>query len=80
MTDCRASIVSVSPETAILPARNERDLRDVPDEVRQSLQWRFVDHMDQVLETALVEYAMVSAGSPRAERRDTGEGIAARPG
>lgn len=66
---------------AILPSRNQRDLRDVPDEVRDMLQWRWVDHIDQVLETALVEYAVVSAGSARrTERREPGEGMAARSG
>ncbi|HEY4865124.1 MAG TPA: endopeptidase La [Candidatus Dormibacteraeota bacterium] len=37
----------------ILPRRNERDLRDVPEETRTALQWRLVDRIDEVLETAL---------------------------
>lgn len=40
----------------ILPSRNQRDMRDVPEETRNALQWRFVDHMDQVLEIALAGY------------------------
>ena len=33
--------------------RNERDLTDVPAEVRERLQWRLVDRVDQVLEVVL---------------------------
>jgi ATP-dependent Lon protease len=46
----RASVRGV-----ILPRRNERDLRDVPQETRDALEWRLVDHVDQVLDTALVK-------------------------
>jgi len=34
----------------ILPTRNEKDLEDVSDNVRQALSFRFVDDLDQVLE------------------------------
>ena len=37
----------------ILPRRNERDLADVPPQVRERLQWKLVDRVDQVLEVAL---------------------------
>jgi ATP-dependent Lon protease len=37
----------------ILPERNEADLEDIPDEVRTSMQFVFVDTVDQVLEAAL---------------------------
>ena len=37
----------------ILPSRNERDLRDVPEETRNALQWRLATRIDEVLETAL---------------------------
>jgi ATP-dependent Lon protease len=37
----------------ILPRRNERDLADVPTEVRERLQWRFADRVDQVLDAVL---------------------------
>ena len=40
----------------ILPSRNQRDMRDVPEEARNALLWRFVDHMDQVLEISLAGY------------------------
>jgi ATP-dependent Lon protease len=40
-------------EKVILPKRNERDLRDVPDEVKKSLQFIFVETVDDVLREAL---------------------------
>ncbi len=39
----------------ILPRDNKKDLKDVPDEVREGLQFIFVDTMDEVLSEALVE-------------------------
>src|SRR5690606_27763163 len=41
----------------VLPAGNERDLRDVPDDVREGMRFHLVDHMDQVFELALTEKA-----------------------
>jgi ATP-dependent Lon protease len=38
----------------ILPAGNERDLRDVPADVRDGMNFHFVRHMDEVFEIALV--------------------------
>jgi predicted ATP-dependent protease len=38
----------------ILPKRNDRDLIDVPKKVQQELKITFVDHMDQVLDIALL--------------------------
>jgi ATP-dependent Lon protease len=40
-------------KTIILPKRNEKDLEDVPDAVRQQLHFVFADTIEQVLETAL---------------------------
>jgi ATP-dependent Lon protease len=40
-------------ETVILPRRNEKDLVDVPDEVRKKLDLRLVDTIEGVLEQAL---------------------------
>jgi ATP-dependent Lon protease len=37
----------------ILPRKNEKDLRDIPDEIRKSIKLVLVDNMDQVLEAAL---------------------------
>jgi ATP-dependent Lon protease len=66
----------------ILPTGNERDLRDVPDNVRSAIEFHYVDRMDQVMDLALL-------GGPRAdelrrkakraarENRETGEQAAA---
>jgi ATP-dependent Lon protease len=37
----------------ILPKRNEADLEDLPEEVRDSMKFVFVESVDQVLEAAL---------------------------
>ena len=37
----------------ILPRKNEKDLRDIPEEIRKSIKLVLVDTMDQVLEAAL---------------------------
>ena len=50
----------------IMPAENEKDLQDVPDEVLQDLTIHFVDTMDEVLRLALV--------SPLAPASDDEEG------
>lgn len=43
-------------KTIIIPRDNEKDLiEDVPEQVREGLNFVFVDHMDQVLEMALVD-------------------------
>ncbi len=38
----------------IMPKANEKDLRDVPDEVRQHVRFQFVEKMDEVLRIALL--------------------------
>ena len=38
----------------IIPSSNEKDLRDVPDEVRQKMAFSFVSSMDEVLRMALL--------------------------
>jgi len=40
-------------KTVIIPRRNEKDLADVPEEVRQSITFVFVDHIEDVLQAAL---------------------------
>jgi len=39
----------------ILPADNKKDLEDIPVKIRKSLQFQFVEQMDEVLEIALEE-------------------------
>lgn len=44
----------VGLRTVILPRRNEQDLDDVPDEIKQSMKFIFVDTVDEVIESSLV--------------------------
>ncbi|OEF99997.1 endopeptidase La [Vulcanibacillus modesticaldus] len=41
--------------TIIIPKENEKDLEDIPDSVKKDLEFVLVDHLDQVLEKALVK-------------------------
>ena len=55
---------------AILPADNERDLPDIPENIRQDMKLHFVTSMDQVLKLALereLEMAQISAMQTAAE-------------
>jgi ATP-dependent Lon protease len=45
----------------IMPKSNEKDLRDVPDEVKANMQFSFVATMDEVLRLALLPEAVTSA-------------------
>ena len=42
-------------KTIILPKENEKDLSEIPDDIAKQLQFRLVESMDEVLDTALVE-------------------------
>ena len=44
----------VGLKSVILPKRNDKDLIDVPKKVQSDLKFAFVDHMDQVLDIALL--------------------------
>jgi ATP-dependent Lon protease len=39
----------------ILPTNNERDLRDVPVNIREGMTFHFADHMDEIFEIALLD-------------------------
>ncbi len=62
-------------KTVIVPTKNDKDVKELPANVKRGMQFVYVDHMDQVLNVALVKRA--SARRPAAvtgERR-----VAARP-
>ena len=42
-------------KTVILPKRNEKDLDDIPDEVRKEMNFILVDTVDEALEAALTD-------------------------
>jgi ATP-dependent Lon protease len=52
----------------ILPKGNEKDLRDVPKEVRENMSFTFAGTMDEVIRLALLE-----APVPRADQAPEGE-------
>ncbi len=58
----RAGITKV-----LLPKDNERDLRDIPDSVRENMTFVPVSHMDEVLREAFVE-PLEAVGAAGAER------------
>lgn len=66
----------------ILPASNEKDLREVPDEVRTNMTFSFVQMMDDVLRIALLP-ASTEPPADRPPARETEQerrtGLADRP-
>ncbi|MGA3057018.1 MAG: endopeptidase La [Candidatus Limnocylindrales bacterium] len=70
----------------ILPKKNEKDLRDIPEEIRKQIKLVTVDSMDQVLEAALRRKPTpLSAGPSRSEggkeaETETGPEGRVRPG
>ncbi|MBI3761217.1 MAG: endopeptidase La, partial [Chloroflexi bacterium] len=51
-------------KTVILPRRNEKDLDDVPDEVRKEISFVFADRVDQVIAEALAPARPGGNGAP----------------
>ena len=54
--------------TVILPSRNERDLAEIPEDLRRDLKFVFADRAEQVLETALVRPGKARAAADRRKR------------
>ncbi len=65
-------------KTVIIPRRNERDLEDVPEDLRRELQIIPVDAAEQVLARALEPGATKPKAPARARARRDGTGRAAR--
>jgi ATP-dependent Lon protease len=55
-------------DTVILPAPNERDLEDLPEEVREKMSFVLVSHIDEVIEVALEPTARKAAARKRAAK------------
>jgi ATP-dependent Lon protease len=53
----------------VIPRKNEKDLRDIPDEIRKQIKIVLVDSMDGVLEAALRRRPKPLA-TPKAPARD----------
>ena len=41
-------------KTVIVPAKNDKDVKELPPNVQRGMQFVYVSHMDQVLDVALV--------------------------
>src|SRR5215218_10185558 len=54
----------------MLPQKNEKDLRDIPDEIRKQIKLVLADSMDQVLETALRRRPKPLPVAPKAPAHD----------
>jgi ATP-dependent Lon protease len=65
-------------KTVLIPRRNEKDLVDVPEDVRQQLRIVPVDTMDEVLTEALIDVARPAARL-KAERNQRQKTAARRP-
>jgi ATP-dependent Lon protease len=63
----------------ILPNGNERDLRDVPADVRSGFTFHFVERMDEVIQLALVQARVAQPASTSARTVRTRGARAARP-
>jgi ATP-dependent Lon protease len=65
----------------ILPKSNEKDLRDLPNEVRANMAFTFVQAMDEVLRLALlppVPHPLADHAPPREEEEEEGENVVLR--
>jgi len=56
----------------VIPKKNEKDLRDIPDEIRKGIKIVTAESMDQVLETALRRRPKPLPAAPKAPARDAG--------
>ncbi len=66
-------------EAVILPKLNEKDLEDIPDEVRQSLKFVLVDQIDRVFETALTPDGQAQRKHGRVKRSSSPDPAAVPP-
>jgi ATP-dependent Lon protease len=62
----------------VVPKRNEKDLPDIPEEVRNGLAWHFVENVDQVMRVALGTVAKPERG--HAGSGGAGAARATKPG
>jgi ATP-dependent Lon protease len=56
-------------KTVILPAKNDKDVQELPQNVRRGMNFEYVDHMDQVLRVALAKRTAARRPVAAADRR-----------
>jgi ATP-dependent Lon protease len=59
--------------TVIIPEENEKDLKEIPPQVKKVTQFVLVNHVDQVLKVALVEYSRLGKEPVRHEPKTEGK-------
>jgi ATP-dependent Lon protease len=65
-------------KTVILPNRNEKDLEDLPQEVRASMKFILVEKVDQVFEAALTPAVKSSRNGHAATRATSAKAKSSR--
>ena len=58
--------------TVILPAKNEKDLQDVPAQIRKQMRFELVDHFEDVLEHVLITRGGKRTKKPQASPKSAG--------
>jgi ATP-dependent Lon protease len=66
-------------KTVVMPRMNRNDLDDVPEYVKRSLRFTFVEHIDEVLRLTLLEPPEKSNGHSRTARRQKRRPAVPRP-
>jgi ATP-dependent Lon protease len=56
-------------KTVLVPAKNDKDVDELPANVKRGMHFVYVEHMDQVLEAALAKRAPARRAAAPAERR-----------
>jgi ATP-dependent Lon protease len=63
----------------IVPKRNEKDMPEIPEEVKKGLKWHFVENVDQVMQIAIKDvrktgkaFKPAAPAGKRAKARRTG--------
>jgi len=62
---------------AILPKDNDKDLRDLPDHVRQEMEFIWAERIEDALTAAIPELKLHAADTPQLQRRPSGTPTAA---
>jgi ATP-dependent Lon protease len=70
----RAKVKSV-----VLPEKNKKDMADLPSRVRTALEYHWINHMDEVLEIALLPAPAKAPRSPRRGRKPSSPPAASPP-
>ena len=54
VSSCVLAAFRYGTKTVIIPRDNERDLSEIPDDIKTAMTFHMVDNMDEVLDIALI--------------------------